>query len=127
MDSILNSAYNGIIALDAEKNIIGINKSAADIYEVDREGRHRSAAEAENTAIDFEWTSYLYWSLPCRINARLGTIRPGESHDHAGSAAGLWAESASFRTSPIQEAVNKDLAVVKENEKIPGKRHCQLL
>ncbi|HWQ77284.1 MAG TPA: sigma 54-interacting transcriptional regulator [Anaerovoracaceae bacterium] len=116
MDSILNSAYNGIIALDEGKNIVGINKSAADFYGVEEKDVIDQPLKVKipQSALN----DFIFELEPSVLNK----LQIGNKYVQANRTSmrirGRIAGGISvFQDITNSEAVNKELAVVKENEK----------
>lgn len=116
MDSILDSFYNGIIAIDEDRNIIAFNKSAADVYGV-------QAMEALDKPLseflpDSPLNNVMFGSEPSVQNK----CQVGDKHVQANrtilSIRGRVVGGISvFQDITNSEEVNKELALVKENEK----------
>ena len=114
-DSILDSCYNGIIAIDEEKNIIVLNKNAADIYGV--EARDVIDKPLSEVLPESPLNHVMFESAPsvhnkCQVNGKIIQANRTLITVHGTTVGGI----SIFQDITNSEEAQKELALVKSNE-----------
>ncbi len=116
MDSILNSLYNAIIALDENRNVVVINKSAADFHYIEEKDvidRPLSITLPQSTLNNVIFESEPSVQNKCRIGDKDLLANRTVMSIHGRVVGGI----SVFQDITNSEEINKELALVKENEK----------